>query len=129
MAGPIEEAVRYSDAGQIVLDSGARCVPFGFEGWLGAYLHQPSGSPNGWSSGAAPSSHAIATHALTASGLVFALMRSGAGEEAMAVANGLIDAAETTRNPCARRSRCSPTGSPSATPIPSARLTPCGGAW
>ena len=36
MAGRIEEAVGYSDAGQTVIGSGRDEVPFGVEGWLGA---------------------------------------------------------------------------------------------
>ena len=39
------------------------------------------------------------THALTRACLVFALTIAGSGDEAMAAANGLIDAAEATRNP------------------------------
>ena len=47
----------------------------------------------------------------------------------MAAANGLIDAAEATRNPYVLSFALSPTASPSATPIPTARWTPCAGAW
>ena len=36
MPGRIEAAVRYSDAGQMVIASGRDEVPFGVEGWLGA---------------------------------------------------------------------------------------------
>ena len=36
MAGRIEEAVGYSDAGQMVIGSGRDEVPFGLEGSLGA---------------------------------------------------------------------------------------------
>ena len=55
---------------------------------------------------------------------------AGSGEEAMAVANGLIEAAEATGKPVralvrALRLRLSP----SATPIPPARLMPCAGVW
>ena len=60
----------------------------------------PSASPNGGSSGAAPSSHAVATPTLyTRACLVLALAFAGSGDEAMAAANGLIDAAEATGNP------------------------------
>ena len=60
MAGRIEEAVRYSDAGQMVLGRDRYAVPYGIEGWLGgAYI--PSASPNGRSSCAAPSSRRGAT--------------------------------------------------------------------
>ena len=44
--GRIEAAVRYSDAGQIVLArGGGEALPDGFEGMLGVYT-QPSGSPS-----------------------------------------------------------------------------------
>ena len=36
MPGRIEEAVRYSEAGQMVVGSGRDEMPFGIEGWLGA---------------------------------------------------------------------------------------------
>ena len=39
------------------------------------------------------------THTLTLAGLVVALTIAGAGDEAMAAASGLIDAAEATLNP------------------------------
>ncbi len=42
--GRIEDAVRYSEAGQTVIGSGRDEVPFGLEGWLGAaylYIGQP----------------------------------------------------------------------------------------
>ncbi len=41
------------------------------------------------------------THAFTRACLVFALTFAGSREEAMAAANGLIEAAEATGNPCA----------------------------
>ena len=41
------------------------------------------------------------THAIARACLVFALAIAGSGDEAMAAANGLIDAAEATRNPYA----------------------------
>ena len=40
------------------------------------------------------------THAFTKATLVLALTIAGCDDEAMAAANGLIDAAEATRNPC-----------------------------
>ena len=100
MAGRIEAAVGYSDAGQS-----------GYRQWratrcrsasraCSAVRTWSSASPNGGSSGAAPSSHAVATPTrITRACLVIALTIAGSGEEAMAAANGLIDAAEATRNP------------------------------
>jgi len=48
-------------------------------------------------------------------------------DEARAAANGLIDAAEATRNPWCSRSRCTPTATPSAMLIPSAHWRPAPG--
>ncbi len=62
----------------------------------------PSASPNGaveWCR--AQLARGRDTHTLTRSMLVIALAIAGAGEEAMAAANGLIEAAEATHNPYA----------------------------
>ena len=100
MAGRIEEAVRYSDAGQMVLGSEPRRAAVRHRRLAWRCVHGTSASPNGRSSGAAPSSHAVATPT-SSSGrcLVIALVFAGCGEEAMAAADGLIEAAEATRNP------------------------------
>ena len=47
MAGRIEAAVRYSDAGQMVIGSGRDEVPFGIEGLLGA-AYMAIGQPERW---------------------------------------------------------------------------------
>ena len=61
MAGRIEAAVRYSDAGQTVLGTSHDALPYGIEGWLRLCIrvHRPARTVR--SSGAAPSSHAVAT--------------------------------------------------------------------
>ena len=66
-----------------------------------AYIvHRPARTVR--SSGAAPSSHAVATPTQSPGhSLVIALAVAGSGDEAMAAANGLIDAAEATDNPYA----------------------------
>jgi predicted ATPase/class 3 adenylate cyclase len=101
LAGRIEEAVRYGDAGQTVLGSGRGEVPFGLEGMLrGPYL--ATGEPERsvqWCR--AQLARGRDTHAFTRASLVFALMFAGHGDEARAAATGLIDAAEATRNPWA----------------------------
>ena len=101
MAGRIEAAVGYSDAGQTVLGNGRDEVPFGIHGWLGsAYLviGQPERSVE-WCR--AQLARGRDTHALTRAALVIALAIAGSADEAMAAATGLIDAAEATRNPSA----------------------------
>ena len=60
------------------------------------------GQPERWVEWFAPSWHAVATRTVsTRACLVFALAFAGSRDEAMAAANGLIDAAEATHNPCA----------------------------
>ena len=61
IAGRIEAAVGYSDAGQTVIGSGRDEVPYGIEGcaWRCVPVHRPARTVR--SSGAAPNSHAVAT--------------------------------------------------------------------
>jgi predicted ATPase len=98
MPGRIEEAVRYSDAGQTVIGSGGE-VPFGLEGWL-SLAYVVIGQPErlvGWCRARLRCSRD--THGVTRAFLVLALTFAGWGEEARSAANGVIDAAEATRNP------------------------------
>jgi predicted ATPase len=98
MPGRIEEAVGYADAARTVIANGAK-VPFGLEGSLGlvyAAIGQPEQMVE-WCR--ALLARGRDTHTLTRSYLVLALTIAGAGEEARAAANGLIDAAEATHNP------------------------------
>jgi predicted ATPase len=99
--GRIEAAVRYSDAAQRVIASGHYEVPFGAEGWLGA-AYLAIGQPGRWVEWCrAQLARGCDTHAITTACLVVALTFAGCGDEAMAAATGLIDAAEASRNPCA----------------------------
>jgi predicted ATPase len=98
--GRIEAAVGYADAGQTVIGSGGE-VPFGLEGVLGnVYPHigQPQRAVE-WCRGQL--ARGRDTHTFTRAYLVVALTIAGAGEEARAAANGLIEAAEATHNPFA----------------------------
>jgi predicted ATPase len=98
--GRIKAAVRYSDAGQLVIASGRHEVPFGAEGWLGA-AYMVIGQPQRYVEWCrAQLARGRDTHAITRACLVLALPATGCGEEARATANGLIDAAEATHNPC-----------------------------
>ena len=100
MTGRIEAAVRYSDAGQTVVERQSRRGAVRHRGHARRCVPVTSASPNGRSSGAAPSSHAVATpHASRRACLVIALAVAGSPEEAMAAADGLIDAAEATAQP------------------------------
>ncbi|HTQ17891.1 adenylate/guanylate cyclase domain-containing protein [Mycobacterium sp.] len=100
MPGRIEEAVGYADAGQTVIGSGGG-VPFGLEGVLGV-AYAAIGQPERWVEWCrAQLARGRDTHTLTRTMLVVALTMAGAGEEARAAANGLIDAAEAAHNPFA----------------------------
>ena len=101
MAGRIEAAVGYSEAGQTVSAVAAARCRSASRACLAVHTCT-SASPNGLSSGAAPNSRAVVTptHSPRAA-LVIALKIAGSDDEAMAAANGLIDAAEATGNPWA----------------------------
>ncbi|MGO8937416.1 MAG: ATP-binding protein, partial [Mycobacterium sp.] len=97
--GRIEAAVRYSDAGQIVLDSSRDAPPYGIEAVLGvAYL--PTGQPARLAEVCrAQLARRRDTHVHIRAWLVLALAVAGCGGEAMDSADGLIEAAEATGNP------------------------------
>ncbi len=101
MPGRIEAAVGYADAAQTVIGTGGDEVPFGIEGGLGI-VYSTVGQPERmveWCR--AQLARGRDTHTITRTCLVQALTLAGAGEEARAAANGLIDAAEATHNPFA----------------------------
>lgn len=98
--GRIEQAVGYAEAGQRVIGGGGE-VPFGSEGALGAVYLVIGHPERGVEWCRARLARGRDTHTLTWYWLVAALTFGGAVEEARAVANGLIDAAEATHNPYA----------------------------
>jgi predicted ATPase len=101
LAGRLEVAVGYSDAGQTVLGSGHGEVPYGIQGMLGgaySYLGQPERSVECFR---AQLARGRDTHTFTRASLVMALTNARSYEEAMAAATGLIEAAEATGNPFA----------------------------
>jgi len=101
VVGRIEEAVGYADAGQPVIGTGHYEAPFGLEGTLGA-AYMAIGQPERWVEWCrAQLARGRDTHAVTRAYLVAALAAAGAGEEARAAADGLIEAAEATHNPFA----------------------------
>ena len=99
IAGRIEVAVGYSDAGQTVIGNDYDEVPFGIEGLLGtAYLN--IGQPGRFVEWCRTQlARGRDTHRITRACLTIALAMAGSGEEARAAANSLIDAAEATPNP------------------------------
>ena len=99
MPGRIGEAVGYSDDGQRVINGKGDPVPFGLVGTL-CFAYAAIGQPERWVEWCrAQLARGRDTHTLTRAYLVVALTIAGAGDEARATANGLIDAAEATHNP------------------------------
>jgi tetratricopeptide (TPR) repeat protein len=100
MAGRIEAAVGYSDAAQEVIGIGRAELPFGSEGLVGG-SYVAIGHPERWIRWCrAQLARGRDTDAFARASLVILLTVTGSGEEAMAAAKGLIDAAEATGNPC-----------------------------
>jgi predicted ATPase len=99
MTGRIEAAVRYSDAGQIVLDRSREALPHGIEAWLGC-VYLAIGQPERLAELCrAQLARRRDTHVVIRGWLVAALVVAGSGEEAMDCADGLIEAGEATANP------------------------------
>jgi predicted ATPase len=99
MTGRIEAAVRYCEAGQIVLGRSRDALPYGIEGFLGA-VYLAIGQPERcveWCR--ALLARRRDTHVYIRAWLVIALAVAGSGGEAMDWAEGLIEAAEATGNP------------------------------
>jgi predicted ATPase len=97
--GRIEEAVRYCDAGQIVLGRSREALPYGMEAWLGL-VYLAIGQPQRLAEWCrAQLARRRDTHVHIRGSLVFALAVAGSGGEAMDCADGLIEAAEATGNP------------------------------
>ncbi len=97
--GRIEDAVRYSDAGQIVLGNSHEAPPYGIEAALGS-VYLVIGQPERMAEVCrAQLARRRDTHVHIRAWLVAALHSAGSGGEAMDCADGLIEAAETTGNP------------------------------
>ena len=99
LAGRIEASVRYTDDGQTVIRTNHDPLPYGIDGGFSsvyAYIGQPERWVKWFRTQLVRGRD---THAITQASLVFALKLADHGEEAMAAANGLIDAAEATHNP------------------------------
>ncbi|MGO9154762.1 ATP-binding protein [Mycobacterium sp.] len=97
--GRIEAAVRYSDAGQIVVGRSRDALPYGIEAWLG-FVYLAIGQPERLAEWCrAQLARRRDTHVHIRAFLVLALAVAGSGGEAMDSADGLIEAAEATGNP------------------------------
>jgi predicted ATPase len=98
-SGRIDDAIDYTEAGLVVLESGRFDQPsHDSESWLGG-VYLAKGSPERWVEvcrNAFKRSHSAFSRAF----LVVALTMTGADEEAIALSDGLVAAADATTNPC-----------------------------
>src|SRR6185312_7240037 len=94
VVGRIEDAVRYADLAGELLDADAHELPFGIHSWpVGAYTS--IGRPHRAAEFCrAHLARGRDTHSFTRGSLALALTISGPSEEAMGLADGLIEAAE-----------------------------------
>jgi predicted ATPase len=98
-SGRIDDAIDYTEAGLVVLESGRfDQPPHESEVWLGG-VYLAKGWPERWVEvcrNAFTGSHSVLSRAC----LVVALTMTGADAEAMALSDGLVAAADATTNPC-----------------------------
>jgi hypothetical protein len=100
MAGRIDPAIRYTETAERAISGASDHVPHLAEDLVGS-AYVAIGQPERWIRCCrARLGRGVDTHAYTTANLVIALAVTGSHDEAMAVANGLIDAAEVTGNPC-----------------------------
>jgi predicted ATPase len=99
MAGRIDPGIRYTEAAERAISGGSdHHVPHA-EGFLGA-AYVAVGQPQRWIEWCrAHLARGVDAHAYTTANLVIGLAITGSSDEAMAVANGLVDAAEAIGNP------------------------------
>jgi predicted ATPase len=100
--GRIPQAVSYAEEGRKLIGRGNDEVPFGVEGILGA-AYLSVGQPERWVELCrAQLERGRDTHTYTRACLLFALTMAGRTVEAMAAADGLVEAADATGNPASR---------------------------
>jgi len=99
MFGRNDDAVSYADIGRTVLSSGLHPPPYGMEGWLGA-AYAGVGLPQRWAELCSTQLERRGDdHMYIRACRVFALAFSGLIDEAIAAADGLVEAGAASGNP------------------------------
>ncbi len=128
--GRIEAAVRYSDAGQIVLGRGREALPYGIEAVLGA-VYLAIGQPERLAECVPRPARTPPRHPRPHPGMSGYRPFSGrfrwGGDGLPRMASSRLRRQQATR--ACSRGRSGPTVSLSVTRIPSGRLTPWAGVW
>ncbi|GLP77883.1 hypothetical protein TUM20983_49930 [Mycobacterium antarcticum] len=99
LPGRIEDAIRYCDAGRMLIGHVGDELPFGSDGLLSTPYTNSGQLVRAIDWCQSSLSRGRDTHALTRSFLIFALMVSGAEDAAMAATNGVLEVAEGSGNP------------------------------
>ncbi len=100
LAGRTDEAVRYSNAGEFVIRAVSAARGHSASRKCSLVVRMVIGQPERSAEWCRTQlAHGRDTHSLTTASLVLSLAIAGSVDEAKAAANGLIDAAEATRNP------------------------------
>jgi predicted ATPase/class 3 adenylate cyclase len=99
--GRIEDAIRYSEAGQMFVLAGRNATPPGFETWLAGVFNMIGQADRTVEWCRAMLARGPDPYGLASAGLILGLMRTGGGGEAIAVANRLVTAADAIPNPWA----------------------------
>jgi predicted ATPase/class 3 adenylate cyclase len=99
--GRIEAAVRYCDLGAAVVESGRGQIPFGVQGMLySPYVYYGRADLAAeWCRTQMEAGRD--SHTLITTGLIVCLAVAGSHDQALELVDGVIEAAETTRNPYA----------------------------
>jgi predicted ATPase len=99
MAGRIDPGIRYTEAAERAISGGSDDVPYGAEGLVGA-AYVAVGQPERWIRCCrAQLARGLDNDTVTRACLVIALSTTGSNDDALAAANGLVDAAEASCNP------------------------------
>jgi predicted ATPase len=101
LAGRLDAAIRYSEAGQKVLSNGRYKLRGGIEGLLLSVYTAVGQAERAIEWYRAEIARGRDTNIFTTIALCLALSTAGRPDDAMSAANGLVDAAEATRNPLA----------------------------
>jgi predicted ATPase len=100
-AGRLGEAFQYADVASELLSSGHGDLPYGIEGWPSGAFTVSGHTHRAVELSRTQLARGRDSHSLTRGCLVMALTIEGPNDEAMVLADGLIETAEATRNPLA----------------------------
>lgn len=98
-AGRLEQAVKYAEIAEGLINEGGE-LPYGLHAWPSAPF-TVSGMRRGITLSREQLARGLDSHTISRGCLVMALSIEGPDEEAMALCDGLIEAAEAARNPMA----------------------------